>query len=57
MLSRGYDRDERIIYASGKVIDMTNIEEETNHLFEAFNLAFTQVRSPTNNCYHFHLER
>jgi len=56
MLIRGYDHDERIVYGSGKVIDMTNIEEEASHLFEALNLAFIHVRSSTNNCYHFRLE-
>jgi len=39
------------------VIDVVNIEEEANHLLEAHNLAFVQVRSPTSNCYAFRLER
>ncbi|MDC1287697.1 DUF1203 domain-containing protein [Gammaproteobacteria bacterium] len=57
MLMRGYDHDERIIYGTGEVINMTAIEEHANRLFERSELWFIHLRSPTNNCYHFRIER
>ena len=57
MLMRGYDHHERIIYGTGKVIDMAAIHTEASHLFADPRLAFIHLRSPTNNCYHFRIER
>lgn len=57
MLIRGYDRNERIVYGTGRVIDMTLIETEANQLFENDKLCFIHVRSPTNNCFHFRIEQ
>jgi hypothetical protein len=56
MLIRGYDHHERIVYGTGRVIDMTLIETEANQLFENDKLSFIHVRSPTNNCFHFRIE-
>jgi hypothetical protein len=57
MLIRGYDHRERIIYGSGKVIDMRSIHAEAERLFADPELAFIHVRSSSNNCYHFRIER
>ena len=57
MLIRGYDRAERIVYGSGKTIPMHAIEAQANQLFADPAIAFIHVRSPTNNCYHFRIER
>jgi len=57
MLIRAYDRDERIIYGTGKVVDMASIHAEAERLFANPELAFIHARSPTNNCYHFRIER
>jgi len=57
MLIRGYGHDERIIYGTGKVIDMASIHSEAARLFANPGLAFIHVRSATNNCYHFRIER
>ena len=57
MLIRGYDHGERIIYGTGKVIDMAAINTEASRLFADPRLAFIHVRSSTNNCYHFRIER
>ena len=57
MLIRGYDLRERIIYGTGKVIDMASIHSEASRLFADPQLAFIHVRSSTNNCYHFRIER
>ena len=56
LMIRGYDHNERIVYGTGKVIDMISIEIETDHLFNSADLAFIHVRSPTNNCFHFRIE-
>jgi hypothetical protein len=57
MLIRGYGYDERIIYGTGKVISMTALAEESSRLFECNQLWFIHVRSSTNSCYHFRIER
>ena len=57
MLIRGYGYDERIIYGTGKVINMAALDEEARRLFEHNELSFIHVRSSTNNCYHFRIER
>ena len=57
MLIRGYGYDERIIYGTGKVISMTALDEEARRLFAHSELSFIHVRSSTNNCYHFRIER
>lgn len=57
VLIRGYDANERIIYGTGKVIDMPAIEQAAQALFARSELAFIHVRSPTENCYHFRIER
>jgi hypothetical protein len=57
MLIRGYGYDERIIYGTGKIINMAAFDEEAHRLFEHNELSFIHVRSSTNNCYHFRIER
>ena len=56
MLIRGYDSNERIVYGSGKVVQMKCLEAEAQRLFEDQNLSYIHVRSATNNCYHFRIE-
>ena len=56
MLIRGYDRNERIVYGTGRVIEMSNVEIEANRLFASSELSFIHVRSPTNNCFQFRIE-
>lgn len=57
MLIRGYDSGERIIYGTGKVIEMASLESEADRLFADPLVAFIHLRSATNNCYHFRIER
>lgn len=57
MLIRGYGNDERILYGTGKVIDMSDIDAEAQRLIERDDLSFIHLRSPENNCYHFRIER
>jgi len=56
MLIRGYDSNDRIIYGTGKVVPMSNIEQEALLLFDKPSLSYVHVRSPTNNCYHFRID-
>ena len=56
MLIRGYDHNERIVYGTGRVVDMTRVEAEAIQLFENDKLSFIHVRSSTNNCFHFRIE-
>lgn len=57
MLLRGYDADERIIYGSGRTLPMSELDSSLAEMFEIPGLAFIHARSPTNNCYHFRIER
>lgn len=57
MLIRGYGNAERILYGTGKVIDMSEIDAEAQRLFERDDLSFIHLRSSENNCYHFRIER
>lgn len=57
MLIRGYDADERIIYGSGRTVAMTGLDAALATMFDLPGLAFVHARSPTNNCYHFRIER
>ena len=57
MLIRGYDRNERIIYGTGGTVPMRRLDEALAGLFSRPGLDFIHARSPTNNCYHFRIER
>ncbi len=57
MLVRGYDQNERIIYGTGKIVAMENFESEAEELFDHAEVMFIHARSPSNNCYHFRIER
>lgn len=56
MLIRGYDINDRIIYGTGKVVPVSNLEQEVLSLFDIPSLSYVHTRSPTNNCYHFRIE-
>ena len=57
MLIRTHDADERIIYGTGQTIEMKSIFKVLSLLFENSDIAFLHVRSPTNNCYHFRIDK
>ena len=56
MLVRGYDAEDRIVYGTGKVIPVPNLEKEALSLLEVPRVKYLHARSPTNNCYHFKIE-
>lgn len=56
-LLRGYGRDDRIVYGSGKVVPQPRIEAYARELFQDPAIAYVHVRSATNNCYQARIER
>jgi hypothetical protein len=56
MLIRGYDSADRIIYGTGQVLAMHELESVSSELFARADLSYLHARSPTNNCYHFRIE-
>ena len=57
MIVRAYTAEDRIIYGTGKVIPMHTLNARAEALFREPDVAYLHVRSASNNCYHFRLER
>ncbi len=57
VLIRGYGVDNRIVYGSGKVVSPAEIEASAAGIFEDPKIAYIHVRSATNNCFQFRIER
>ena len=57
MLVRGYDQNERIIYGTGKMVFGAEIADYAEQLLVREELAFVHVRSSSDNCFHFRIER
>lgn len=56
-LVRGYDKQERIIYGTGKIVEPDSILQHAHTLFENPDVSFIHVRSSENNCYTFRVDR
>lgn len=54
---RGYDRNDRIIYGTGKVVEPDHIAEYAAELLDNPDVAYVHVRSSTNNCFACRIER
>jgi hypothetical protein len=54
---RGYSRDDRIRYDTGKVVEPERIADYARALLDDPETAYVQVRSSTNNCYAFRIDR
>ena len=57
ILLRGYDRDERIVYGTGQVIELSDVEAVAEAVFADPCVAFVHLRSAANNCYQCRIER
>lgn len=57
LIMRGYNRDDRIIYGTGQVIKVAELEERAARLLERDDVAYIHMRSSTNNCYQFRIDR
>ena len=54
---RGYGRDDRIVYGTGRVTATDAISETAAKLLGDAKIAYVHVRSASNNCYHCRIER
>lgn len=54
---RGYSVDERIVYGTGGVVPTDLIPARAEALLARPEVGFVHVRSASNNCYHFRIER
>ncbi|MEO4043752.1 DUF1203 domain-containing protein [Hoeflea sp. CAU 1731] len=54
---RGYNAEEQIIYGTGAVTPTAEIVAQAESIFADEAVAFVHVRSATNNCYQFLIER
>ncbi|MEQ8307470.1 MAG: DUF1203 domain-containing protein [Hoeflea sp.] len=49
---RGYDADERIVYGTGGVIKLENLQTRMEELLSQTGIEAVHIRSSRNNCYH-----
>lgn len=54
---RGYDRDNRIIYGTGKVLRPPDMAHHAGELLRDPAIAYVHVRSSMNNCFTFRIDR
>lgn len=57
MLLRGYDANHRIVYSSGQVVPTAALAPTAAELLAHPHIAYLHVRSASNNCYQFRIER
>lgn len=57
MIMRGYGRDNRIIYGTGAVVPVAELESRAVALLVREDVAYLHLRSSENNCYHFRIDR
>ena len=56
-LVRGYSREDRIVYGTGRVVPTDAIESYARELFDDPRVAYLHVRSARNNCYQMRIDR
>ena len=56
-LIKGYGRDDRIVYGTGKVIPSSQLAEEARKILQREDVAYVHVRSSVNNCYTCRIDR
>lgn len=54
---RGYSADDRIVYGTGGVIETPFIAERCAELLSRPEIAYAHIRSASNNCYFFRVQR
>lgn len=54
---RGYDRNDRIVYGTGKIVEPDHMAEYAGELLDNPDVAYVHVRSSTNNCFACRVER
>lgn len=54
---RGYDRNDRIVYGTGRVVEPCDIAEYAAELLDDADVAYVHVRSSANNCFACRIDR
>ncbi len=54
---RGYNSQHRIVYGTGKIVEPENILDYARNVFENPQVSYLHVRSSTNNCFTFRVDR
>ncbi len=57
LLVRGYSQEGRIVYGTGSIIEITNIESRASAIFQDNDVQYIHLRSSSNNCYQCRIER
>jgi hypothetical protein len=57
MLIRAYDRDDRIVYGSGQIVEPKNVSTVAGQLLGSEDAAYLHMRSASYNCYQCRIER
>ncbi len=56
-LVKGYSRDDRIVYGTGKIVPSADLTAEAANILTRDDVAYVHVRSSVNNCYTCRIER
>ena len=56
-LIKGYSSDDRIVYATGKIVPSADLTAEAASILTRDEVAYVHVRSSVNNCYTCRIER
>ena len=57
ILIRGYGKDDRIVYGTGKVVPMKEVTAEAKGLLTRKEVSYIHMRSASNNCYQGRIEK
>jgi hypothetical protein len=57
LLIRGYGLDDRIVYGTGQVVRIPELEAAATALLDRPDVAYLHARSAANNCYQCRIER
>lgn len=57
MLIKGYTADNRILYGTGKIVEMPQLEKQAAEIFSNPAVTYIHMRSASNNCYQARIER
>ena len=56
-LIKGYSRDDRIVYGTGKIVPSAELSTEAAQILKRGDVDYVHVRSSVNNCYTCRIER
>jgi len=56
-LLKGYDRDDRIIYGTGRIVKSADVAEAASGILDRDEVNYVHVRSALNNCFSCRIDR